>query len=107
MSEHSFTQNNEPVDVSDKDSNRWMELLAAGARSISLSMSGFVTDGTNYGIMKTAIQNDVILKYRITFANSETITVDFHIVSQDISGAKNDAQAFSVSMGSSGEPIFA
>ena len=107
VSEHSMTINNEPVDVSDKDSNRWVELLAAGARSVAISMSGFVSDDANYAIMDTAIKNDVILNYRITFASSETATAAFHIASNEIAGAKNDAQSFSVSLASSGVVTFA
>ena len=106
-SEHTFTINNEPVDVSDKDSNRWVELLAAGARSLAISMSGFVSSDANYAIMDTAIKNDVILNYQLTFGNSETVTGAFHVASKDIAGAKNDAQSFSVSFASSGIPTFA
>ena len=48
-SDHTMTLNNEQVDVSDKDSNRWKELLAAGDRSLTISMNGFISDDANIG----------------------------------------------------------
>jgi len=99
--------NNEQVDVSDKDSNRWKELLAAGDRSLTVSMSGFVSDDPNFVIVEDAAMNDVILNYRLQYGNGKTITGGFHIDSFEISGARNDGQSFSLSFMNSGAPVFA
>jgi len=103
-STHSFTIGNEQVDISTKDSNRFRELLAAGDRSLSITMSGFVSDDANFEIMRVAARDDVILNYTLLFGNSDTIVGAFHIDSIEISGARNEAQSFSVALTNSGEP---
>jgi len=104
-SEHTFTYNNEQVDISDKFSNRWKELLSAGDRTVSISMNGFVSDDTAYAALETAIENDSILRYRMTYGNSRIIQGKFHVDSSEDSGARSSAQGFSVTFSSSEEPI--
>ena len=106
-SSHTFTINNEQVDVSDKDSDRWKELLAAGDRSLAISMEGFVSDDANFALVETAAEDDVILNYRLSYGNSKTVTGAFHIDSCEVSGARNDGQSFSLSFSNSGAPTFA
>jgi TP901-1 family phage major tail protein len=106
-SEHSFNLNNEQVDVSDKDSNRWKELLAAGDRSLSISMSGFISDDSNYVLLESAYENDTIWNMQLAYGDSKTITGAFHIDSFEVSGARNDGQSFSATITNSGEPTFA
>jgi len=103
-SSHSLTWNNEMVDVSDKDSSRWKELLAAGDRSLSISMEGFVSDNANFAIMEAAVESDTILSYQLIYGNSKTIECDFHIDSLEVSGARNEGQSFSMSLTNSGTP---
>ena len=106
-SSHSMTLNNEQVDVSDKDSNRWKELLAAGDRSLAISIEGFVSDDANFALVETAAINDTIINYRLAYGNSKTVTGAFHIDSFEGSGARNEGQSFSMSLTNSGEPVFA
>jgi len=106
-SSHSMSINNEQVDVSDKDSNRWKELLAAGDRSLALSMEGFVSDDANYALVETAYETDTILNFQLAYGNSKTVTGAFHIDSAELNGARNDGQGFSMSLTNSGEPTFA
>ena len=103
-SSHSLTWNNEMVDVSDKDGSRWKELLAAGDRSLSLSMEGFVSDNANFAIMEAAVEADTILNYQFVYGNSKTIEGAFHIDSLEVSGARNEGQSFSMSLTNSGAP---
>jgi len=103
-SSHSLTINNEQVDVSDKSSDRWKELLAAGDRSLSISMEGFVSDDANFEIFRIAARDDVILNYTLLYGNSETIVGAFHIDSLEVSGARNEGQSFSASLSNSGAP---
>ena len=106
-SSHSMTLNNEQVDVSDKDSNRWKELLAAGDRSLAISIEGFISDDANFAIVETAAIADTIINFRLAYGNSKTVTGAFHIDSFEISGARNEGQSFSMSLTNSGEPTFA
>lgn len=105
-SSHTMTLNNEQVDVSDKDSNRWKELLAAGDRSLAISMEGFISDDANFALVEAAAIADNIINYRLSYGNSKTVTGAFHIDSFEISGARNDGQSFSLSFSNSGEPTF-
>ena len=105
-SEESFTLSNGQVDVSDKDSDRWKELLAAGDRELTLSINGFVSDETNFAIVETAATSDVILNYQLVYGNSQTIEGAFHIDSMEISGARNTGQSFTLALASSGAPTF-
>ena len=103
-STHTLTFNNEQIDVSDKDSNRWKELLAAGDRSVTISMEGFVSDNTNFALIEAAVESDTILKYQLDWGDSRQIEGDFHIDSFEVSGARNEAQSFSATFTNSGEP---
>ena len=105
-SEHTMSGANEQIDVSDKDSNRWKELLAAGDRSITISMSGFVSDDANFELMRQAWEDDVILNYELEYGNSDTIEGAFHIDTFEVTGARNTAQSFSATLTNSGEPTF-
>ena len=103
-SSHTMSLNNEVVDVSDKDSNRWKELLAAGDRSIAISMEGFISDEANFEIFRIAARDDVIINYTLEYGNADTIVGAFHIDSLEVSGARNEGQSFSASLTNSGEP---
>ena len=103
-SSHTMSLANEVVDVSDKDSNRWKELLAAGDRSLTISMEGFVSDDANFEIARIAARDDVIINYTLLYGNSDTIVGAFHIDSLEVSGARNEGQSFSMSLTNSGEP---
>lgn len=103
-SSHTMSLANEVVDVSDKDSNRWKELLAAGDRSLTISMEGFVSDDANFEIARIAARDDVIINYTLEYGNSDTIVGAFHIDSLEVSGARNEGQSFSMSLTNSGEP---
>ena len=105
-SEESFTLSNGQVDVSSKDSDRWKELLAAGDRELTLSINGFVSDDTNFAIVETAAEDDVILNYELEYGNGKTITGAFHIDSFEVSGARNNGQSFTFSLASSGTPVW-
>lgn len=106
-SSHTLSIANEQVDVSDKDSSRWKELLAAGDRSVTISMSGFVSSDTKFALMEAAVQTDTILNFRILYGNSKTITGAFHIDSLEYTGERNAGQAFSCTLTNSGAPTFA
>tara|TARA_R110000737_G_scaffold56106_1_gene80165 strand:- start:6353 stop:6760 length:408 start_codon:yes stop_codon:yes gene_type:complete len=103
-SSHSVSINNEAVDVSDKDSNRFKELLAAGDRSIAISMEGFISDEANFEIFRVAARDDAIINYTMEFGNAKTIVGAFHIDSFEMTGARNEGQGFSSSLSNSGEP---
>ena len=103
-SEHTLTINNEQIDVSDKDNNRWKSLLAAGARTLAVSMNGFISDDTEFEKFRVAARDDTILNYKLTYGNGDTVTGAFHIDSFKVAGAFNNAQSFTAQLSNAGEP---
>ena len=106
-SSHTVSFANEQIDVSDKDSSRWKELLAAGDRSISISMNGFVSSDANFALFFTAFTTDTITNFKVLYFGSKTIVGAFHIDSCDITGERNGAQTFTAKLTNSGAPTLA
>ena len=105
--EHTMTISNEQIDVSTKDTNRWKELLAAGDRSLVITMNGFASDDANYALLEGAVEADTIWNFQFAYGDGKTITGAFHVNTMETSGARNTAQSFSYTFTNSGEPTFA
>jgi len=107
-SEHTLTINNEEVDVTDKNSSGWKDILdGGGVRSVVMSVSGFVSDDAGYALVQAAVLSNSILKYQLTYANGSTVTGNFHVPSNEIAAPANVAQTFSMTFNSSGVITFA
>jgi TP901-1 family phage major tail protein len=106
-SEHTMTINNETVDTTDKDSSRWGESKPFGKRSVSVSMSGFVSDNAQFAVLEAAVQADTLVDCQLAYGNSKTATGNWHISSFEYTGSNNDAQQFSLTLESDGEITFA
>lgn len=105
--ENSFSINHEQVDTTDKDSNQWKTLGEQfGISSVGSSASGLLTDHASQSTLKTAWQTGAHLRLRLTYGIG-TLECDFAITSFECTGTYNDAQMFSASFESSGEPVFA
>jgi len=105
--EHTMTISNETVDTTDKDSSRWGESKNYGKRSVSVSMSGFVTDDAQFALIETAVETDALVDCQLAYGNSKTATGNWHISSLEYTGANNGAQQFSISLESDGTITFA
>ena len=106
-SEHTLSITNEQVDTTDKDSNRWGETKPFGKRSATIAFNGFVTDDANFAILEAAVETDTILNYTYNYGNGKTIVGAFHANGLEYASPNNDAQKFSVTLTSDGEPTFA
>ena len=104
---HTFTINNEVIDVSDKDSSRWADKLNAGQRSIAISFNGWVSDGAQFALMEAAAEGDTIVDLQLAYGDGKTVTGDFHIDSFEYGGEYNNAQTFSCTLSNDGTPTFA
>jgi len=104
---HTLTINNEVIDVSDKDSNRWADKLNAGQRSLAISFNGWVNDGAQFALMEAAAEGDTLVDLQLAYGNGKTVTCDFHIDNFEYTGEYNNAQAFSCTLSNDGEPTFA
>jgi len=103
-SDHTFSLNNEQLDVSDKDSNRWKELLSAGERSATISMNGYVSDNAQFALVEEASKTDTILSYQLEYGDSKLVIGEFHIDTLEVTGSRNTAQNFSITLSSEEEP---
>jgi predicted secreted protein len=103
---HTMTLNNEAIDVSDKDSSRWRDMLNAGQRSLQISLNGWISDDANYELLADAADNDSILSYQFLYGNSKTCECDFHVDSLERGGEYNNAQTFSCTLSNDGTPTF-
>lgn len=102
---HTFTLNNEQVDVSDKDTDRWKSLLSAGDRTGTISFEGFVIDGAQYELFDNASKNDSVLRYLLEYGDGQLVYSRFHIDSNEPTGARNTAQEYSTTLTSTEEPM--
>lgn len=104
---HTMSINNEVIDVSDKDSSRWADKLAAGQRSVSISCEGWVSDDAQFALIEAAAEGDTIVDLQLAYGNGKTATADFHVDSLEYTGEYNGAQGFSLTLSNDGEVTFA
>lgn len=104
---HSMTINNEPVDITNKDSAGWRELLAgAGVRNVSFSMSGVFKDDASYAAAAADALADAHSNYQFTVPDFGTYEGPFMISSLENSGEHNGEVQYSMSFDSAGPVTF-
>ena len=98
-----ITLGNETVDVTDKDSAGWRELLeSAGGKSVSVSGSGVFKDSASETTVRTAALADTIDNYRVQFEDGDYFAGAFQITSLEFTGENNGAREYSLTLESSG-----
>jgi TP901-1 family phage major tail protein len=103
----SISINNEMVDVTTSDNAPWRRLLAdAGISSLSFSISGVFTDDASLAQAMEDTLARTIDQYVIVSENGDSFTGDFQITSLERSGEYNDAEQYSMTIESSGEPVY-
>lgn len=99
--------NNELVDITNKDSGGWRELLeAAGTQGVDISFDGVASDSATYETFKGYSQTNSANVYYILGADNDAIEGSFHIASFQEQSSFNDAIAFSATLQSSGAITF-
>jgi len=99
----SISINQEQVDITDKASAPWRQLLAdAGGKTIDISGSGQFTDDTNFQVMWDAFSAGDHINYQITSGAGDEFEGAFMVSAIERSGSYNDAENFSLTMNSSG-----
>lgn len=103
-----ITINNTSVDITDKDSDSWQEILAdAGGRSVSITASGIFKDTASETSLRTAAMQAQINDYQVVFTDTgDTFEGGFQIENFEYSGDNNDVVQYSFTMNSSGEVTF-
>lgn len=103
----SFTHNNQPVDISNKDSGAWRALLdGAGIRSLSISGSGVFTDSAAEETVRGFAMSNAIKNYQITFGNGDSLKGPFQITAYQRTGSFNNEETYALALASAGEVTF-
>ena len=100
-----ITINNTSVDVTDKQSDSWTELLAnAGGRNIAMSVEGIYKGSAGETALNTAAMGGDVNNYRMVFEDDDKMfSGAWQCTSLEHSGGHQDARMFSASFASSGE----
>jgi len=101
---NSMTINNEMVEITNKDSNKFRTLLeGAGVKSLSLDIEGVLDKGGTSvtDFMQNAINNSIDI-YSLFFNGGFTIEGSFQIESYTLSGDHNTEQTFTATLQNSG-----
>ncbi|MBL4801742.1 MAG: phage major tail protein, TP901-1 family [Emcibacter sp.] len=103
MRSTSLRINNETVDVTNKTSGGWRELLSgAGIRHISLSGGGIFTDSASEGLLQAKALASSVDNYEIVFESGAKFSGAFQVTSLEYSGDYNGERTYNISLESSG-----
>ena len=107
MRSNSFTQQQEPVDVSTKDSDTWRYLLAgAGTRTGNVSGSGVFYGTASEALLRSRFGTETHHEYQIVVPGYGVYQGKYMIESIEEAGEYNGEMTYSVSLSSDGEITF-
>ena len=99
----SLVVNSDAVDITNKDSGGWRELLSgAGVRSVSVSGAGIFTGSAAEGRIKGHALSGLIDDYELSFEGGERMQGRFLITRLDYAGDYNGERNYTLSLESSG-----
>lgn len=103
----SISHSEEAVDVTNKDSSGYRELLAGGGvQSVSISGSGVFTDAASESTLKSNAGGSNFANYEIVIPDFGSYKGKFMISSLEYAGEYNGEVTYSVTLESSGEVAF-
>lgn len=107
MRSTSFRINNELVDVTNKTSGGWREILSgAGIRHISLGGSGIFTDSISEGLLQGKALTSSVDNYEVVFESGDKFSGAFQVTSLEYAGDYNGERTYSIALESSGVVSF-
>lgn len=102
----SFTINNEPIDITDKDDAGWRTYLAdVGVRSIDCEVEGVLDDST-FLALAVGAGSALLEAYTLDVIGIGEFTGNFYLASFAVTGEQADATTFTASIQSSGTITF-
>ena len=106
-----LTINNEPIDVTNKDSLGWRTLIADGLRNADVALSGVNLDDATIGQVRTdhLAQNEVDITVIIpgtSGGSAGSYTMTAVIASLEETGEEGGALTYTVSFNSTGAVVF-
>ena len=107
MRSTSLSIDGEAVDVTNKSSDGWRELLAgAGTSSVDVSGGGVFTDSVAEIALQTACMAKTIGNFEIVFESGDKFAGAFQVTKVEYTGDHNAERQYSVSLMSSGPITF-
>ena len=107
MRSTSMTLNDEAVDITNKDSGSFRELLPAGGiQSMTITASGVFTDSTAEQTLRSAYGTSTFKSYNVIVPDLGTYAGTFMIASLEYAGEYNGEATYSVTLESSGSITF-
>jgi TP901-1 family phage major tail protein len=104
---NSFSINDENIEVTNKDSGGFREILAgAGIRTVSTSGSGVFVDDAVFAEVNQMVLNSVHGNWQIIVPNFGIYEGRFAVVSLDVSGEYNGEVTYDISLDSAGPISF-
>lgn len=98
-----YSVNGEEVNVTDKDSGGWRELLDGGGEtSVTISADGVYRGASTQVDLRARAMNGTLHNYQID-NGEEVLEGTFQVTAFEQTGDENAEQAFSVTLESSGE----
>lgn len=104
----SVRMNSQTIDVTDSESvDLWQELLSGGGvKSMEISGSGVFEDDAAIERVRVLFIVGTIEDWRLSIPSWQQIDCPMHIASLEIDGPHDNAVSFSISLQSSGKPVF-
>lgn len=103
----SISHAEESVDVTNKDSGGYRELLAnGGVQSVSISGSGLFTDAASESTLKDAFGGSAFSNFEVIIPDFGTYQGKFMVASLEYAGEYNGEVTYSVTLESSGQVTF-
>jgi TP901-1 family phage major tail protein len=104
-----YTIDAESIDVSSQDAPNWKELLSgSGQGGLKVSASGvsILNDAQEVAVRAVMLAGTVRSWKIVDTDDAVTLTCDFKVNSFEMSGEYKDAMQWSISLESSGTPVF-
>jgi len=103
----SFTMNNSVIDVSTKDTDGWRELLEDGSlKFFSIACDGIFKSNATDELIRSYVFNNTLNQFTFAFPNGDSLTSMFQITNYQRKGEKEGAETFSMTLESTGVPIY-
>lgn len=103
MTSNSISLGAEAVDITNKDSSHWKELLdGCGVKSVSLSGEGVFKDDISFKLARNVLLGQSLRNWRLYFNTTDYWAGAFKLTSIESSGAHNEAVTYSIALESSG-----
>ena len=96
----------EEIDITTIDEDQWKTIMdGAGIRSFGLSGSGLLKDTAPIDALRSAFLNQTLTEFQLVEVNG-TWEGSFKITGFEMTGEYNGAQAYNLTLASSGEVTF-